>query len=158
MKRLLVVLFTCLSVVSVTEAAYTTSAKVQIAGEMTNVYNLYYEILYQDKRIQEDIELELLNESGAVIDIVKTKDGIIDKEKVPLGDYFLRVKGTGQKFFIKADVEYVKTQHILKPLILDDNDTVQTGDHTLLCLYVVIFLVSSTVMCISVWRRRKNSE
>ena len=92
MKRLLVVLLIWISTFSVAEASDSSSTKVQIAGETTSICNLYYEVLYKGERIQEEIEFELMNKSGMVIDIIETTDGIVSKEKIPLGDYVLRVK------------------------------------------------------------------
>lgn len=157
-------LFCFISTLFTIHNTHASGPSVNIEIEASTHANMYYEVLYDGKRIDKDIEFELFNEKGELIGTYRTNNGILLIKKVPFGSYVLKPKGYEKTFRIQVDREYLKTQHILKPLELkektgqsmDKNNILnpQTGDNSHGVAYLIIFTISGLLLTYIVLKAR----
>ncbi len=161
-------LFFLVSTIFTTPITHASGSSVNIKINASTHANLYYEILYNGNRIDKDIDFDLFNGNGKQIATYKTNNGILLIKKVPFGRYTLKPKGYSNVFRIDVNREYLKTQHVLKPLELklsifsqldkSEIDNPQTGDDSFPFIYLVIFIISGLFLMLIVLCKARSEQ
>ena len=116
------------------------STNVRIHTFTSNVCNLYYEIIRDQKRIDTDLEYLIINQDNEIIIESKTKEGLIIDYDLPFGEYTLIIDEV--KLPLILDNNYLTTQHILKQIDISSSIQTNTSDVNQISIYVSLLSIS----------------
>lgn len=119
---------------------------VQVSIHSSNVGNIYYQVFGNDQPIYDELEFDLIHESGKIYKI-STNDSILFLKNMPFGNYELKLKDKPFTYQFTIDKQYVKSQHILKRIdIYYDHSTPNTSDESNIGFYLSLLGVTSLLM------------
>ena len=138
-KKLFIFFMTFLAFVSFNRIQ-ASSSQVFISIEASKVGNLYYEIIENGKRIEDDLIYTIYNSENKLVYTNSTKDGLLMEYDLDFDQYTIYIKD--KAFPIQIDKDYLRTQHILKQLDISSPVFTQTNDQNNIALFYILNIVS----------------
>ena len=134
----------CIGILIYTQlVTYASNTNIHIEIHASEVANLYYEIYIHNKPAKNNIAYEIYDENNGCIISSKTNNNILFYPNLPFGVYDLVI--LDEHFCIEIDENYLRTQHILKPLYLQSIST-QTSDDNQISFYLITLFVSGYLL------------
>lgn len=155
MKKVIFFLCTLLFVMGKKEYVMANNSEVRISIEETKVANLYYRVQYKKKNLENDVTYIIQKQNGEEIARGQTVNSVLFEENIPFGDFKICFfHPTNRVVRVSVNNAYMKEQHVLKTIELDNGKSAQTGDNTALWEGQFLFIVS-IITLIYVWVERR---